>query len=156
MNVEAIHIDDGQRFLKRVNRRHRIKLRTQESLFLSGDGEKQDRAFGSRAQSLKSPPNLEERCRAGSVVNGAIVDVVAVDGLPPAQVVPVGRVNHVLILECGSLPSSFATRSVSRPCAIVLSPTEAVVPSDTGLKSRVAACFLRHRNLPDRASSAFA
>ena len=97
VRVERIHVDHADGLGQRIQRVGGVVLRAQQALFLGGDGEEHHRALGLAALARRRG-QLDQRGGAGGVVDGAVVDRVALGvGLADAEVVPVRAVDHGLV-----------------------------------------------------------
>ena len=95
--VGAVHVDVRDRLGERVERVLRVIARAEQALLLRGDGQEQDaapHALGGR-QRLEGLCELEEHGGAGGVVGRAIVDLITLQLRVAAEMIPMGRVDHV-------------------------------------------------------------
>ena len=77
----------------------RIILRAEQTLLFSSDGKEQDRSGRRCAELFVGARHLQQRCRSGGVVHGAVVDFVAVDLRPDSEVIPMRCIYDVGILQ---------------------------------------------------------
>ncbi len=97
--VDAVDVDIGQRLLEWVQGILGVIFCAEQPLLLSRQRRKQNRAPGFLPQPGERPGDFQKAGGAGGVIDGAVVDLVAGQGLVPAKVVPVGGIDHVLVLE---------------------------------------------------------
>ena len=128
---------------QRIDRHDRVVLRAEQALLLGRDHQEQDRALRLRFDGREAVRDLEQLRHAGGIVDGAVVDAVAVHGVADAQVIPVRRVDDVA--RCGAwdrCPRASRARCASRCVrSVFFTAIDALRLSGTGLKSRVRACF---------------
>ena len=143
-HVQAVHVDDAQRLGQRVER---VAQRSTPTRAVPAPRPSRQ-GTGSSASARLAAPRRPARSRScppmpGRVVHGAVVDLVAVHRPADAEVVPVRRVDDVLVLQRRDrCPRSSRPRSASSTVRIVFcSVIDAVTPSGTGLNSRVSAAF---------------
>ena len=92
---EAVHVDVDHRRLQRPDRVGGIVFRAQQARLLGRPGRKQHRPLGRRPR-LEQPRQFDQPGHARRIVDGPVIDVVAVLGRRPAEGVPVGPVHHRL------------------------------------------------------------
>ena len=122
---------------------HRVVLRAEQSLLFGRDRQEQDRPLRRRRQLRERARDLEQCRPSRRHCHRAVVDAVAVDRRADAEMIPVRRVDDVLVLQLriAALELRDDVLRVDRAQRVAGCVIDAVTPSGTGLKSRVAACF---------------
>ena len=100
-HADAVGVDHRDRLAQRVERVGGIIFRSEQALFLGGDGEEDDRALGARR--LGEGAGLLDDVRdAGRIVERAIIDAVAIGvGQADAEMVMVRGVDDRLVGPLG-------------------------------------------------------
>ena len=97
--VDAVDVDVRGGLRERIERIERVVLGAEQALLFGRDHQEQERALRLRLRLLQRLRDLEHGRDAGRVVERAVVDRVAVDRRADAQVIPVRRVDDVLVLQ---------------------------------------------------------
>ena len=97
--VDHVEVDVGQRAFQRIERMRGVVLGAEQPFLLGGHGQEQDRSLGGRLDLGKRVGDFEDRGDARGVVRGPIVDLITLEGRVAPQVVPVGGIDHRLVLE---------------------------------------------------------
>ena len=98
VHVQSVHVDICHGSGQRVDRRHRVVLRTEEALLFRRDGHEQNRSLRRRRQLRERPRDLDQAGRAHRVVLRAVIDPIAIDRRADPEMIPVGRVDDVLVV----------------------------------------------------------
>ena len=97
--VDAVLVDLGQSLVERVERVLGVILRAEQSLLLGGDREEEYRALRGSLKFGERLGDFEQGGDARSVVNRAVVNLIARQIVVFAQMIPVRCVDDVLVLE---------------------------------------------------------
>src|SRR6266436_7312682 len=96
----------------------RIELRPQKTALLRRGGDEQDRTTGRLCKRGECLGDFEKRCHARGIIDGAMVDLIVLAArqlaIPP-EMVPMGGIDHVLVLVLRVGPRS-EERRVGKEC----------------------------------------
>src|ERR1700730_5659528 len=95
----AIHIDVGYQGVFGDSRVVSKIIGAKQSLFLSCHRHKEDGAARTWIHPAVGPRNLQQACRGGSVIQGAVVDSVAVHRLTDAEMIQMRGVDDVFLSQ---------------------------------------------------------
>ena len=95
--IQAIHIDIRQSVFQRIQRIFGVIFRAQQALLLGGYREEQDGAFGRGLQFGIGACDFQQPGAAGGVIDRSVIDLIALEAWISAEVIPVRRVDHVLV-----------------------------------------------------------
>jgi hypothetical protein len=97
--VDTVHVDDGQGILEGVKRSRRIVFRAQQTEFLGSHREKHDRSARRGTKARVGFGDFEQTSRSARIIEGAVINLVAFQRRVAAKMIPVGRVDHVLVAD---------------------------------------------------------
>src|SRR3954467_12749284 len=96
-NIDAVDVDVCQGSIEWINRMSPVILCPKQAFLFRGHREKEHRPlWGNFTESFGK---LEQRCGAGGVIDGAIVDLITLQFRIASKVIPMRAVDDVFVLE---------------------------------------------------------